>query len=113
MPTEVVGPALDPEVDEMLNRLAAGLPALKPSRGPRKHWGRQNAKRKRFVCAAEPTPLHAAAILWPPGVPHKGCGRVFRTAKGLAEHPKNFDDPDKWPYGCLSEILPADEREVF
>jgi hypothetical protein len=56
---------------------------------------------------------HGREVAFPPGVPLVGCGRIFTTAHGLSVlHPKMFDDPVRWPWGCLSDILAADEREV-
>jgi hypothetical protein len=121
--------------DEELQRTIDAVISAKITPPPRrtarvlKHSGRRNAKAERFTCQKVIyCPLcsyslaigkggsgacHDAAIFFPPGVPIYGCGRIFATRKGLEVlHPKNFDDTTQFPYGCLSDILPADERKV-
>ena len=102
------------------------VPAPVPrSRAGGRHPGRKAAKDERYVCIAEAicgtcldslattNTHHEAVIFFPPGVPKKGCGRIFATKHGLTViHPTMFSDTSKYPYGCLSDILPADERKV-
>lgn len=113
-------------IDAAIDVVLAGRtkPAPRPT-GARRHWGRKAAKAERYVCIktidcvvcggsmADTTPCHLAIIFYPPGVPKIGCGRNFSTSNGLhVEHPKMFSDPVRYPYGCLSDILAADERKV-
>lgn len=95
-------------------------------RGPRKINlpGRKALKSGRNTCEAEPgTGLEWAGFVWPTfrnpetgadePVPHKGCGRSFRLAKGRdVIHKANFSDPVRYPYGCLSAIVPMHLRKV-
>ena len=45
-----------------------------------------------------------------------GCGRVFATPKGYAQHMDEvggtFADTTRWPNYCLSAILPEDLRDT-
>ncbi len=116
----------DPIEDAISAVLAAKLAPPPARRTPRaRHPGRLAARDERFVCKkewlcgkclgslAETTACHEAVIFYPPGVPKEGCGRIFTTHHGLTvKHPENFNDAVKYPYGCLSDILPADERRV-
>jgi hypothetical protein len=103
------------------------VPAPVPrSRARGRHPGRKAAKEERYVCIKEvictvclgslaeaKEGCHPAVIFFPPGVPMKGCGRIFSTLHGLTVvHPTNFSDTSTYPFGCLSDILPADERKV-
>lgn len=106
--------------------MAEITPVAAPPAGPRKISlpGRKNLKADKFVCVAEPgTGLAWAGFSWPTfinpatgkdeAVPHKGCGRGFRTNKGLTvSHIASFDDPARYPYGCLSAIVPMHLRKV-
>jgi hypothetical protein len=118
---------IDDVIEEVLARSTAKPPTPPPrTSGRRRHSGRAAAKAKRFVCmktieclmcgkslAEDNKPCHVAVVFYPPGVPKIGCGRIFTTSQGLHYlHPKMFDNPVRYPYGCLSDILAADEREV-
>ena len=105
--------------------MAAKVPARRTGTRTTRHPGRTAAKTEKYVCRKEilcPTcglslagtgPCHTKVINYPPGVPLVGCGRIYSTRKGLeVDHPKNFDNPKIYPYGCLSDILAADERKV-
>jgi hypothetical protein len=66
-----------------------------------------------YPCNRRADPLHAAAILWPTGVPHTGCGRTFTTEKRRTLHEAGDGwDPVTFPSGCLDRILPLDQRDT-
>jgi hypothetical protein len=113
-------------IDDLIKHKLAKPPPMTRATGARgRHPGRRAAKDERYVCVkewacgiclsslAETTSCHDAVIFYPPGVPKRGCGRIFSTLHGLTVvHPTMFSDTSKYPYGCLSDILPADERKV-
>lgn len=73
-----------------------------------------------FACTLEPEPLWAGAIIWPPDVPHRGCGRVFASATMRDAHMAGYTDAKRtragwknrmFPHQCLDRILPKEKRD--
>jgi hypothetical protein len=120
------GTISDADLQAVIDATIAGKVAKPPPRSRAvRHPGRTAAKNERYVCIAQlacgtcldslaiTNTHHTAVIFYPPGVPKIGCGRNFATLHGLTViHPTMFSDTSKYPYGCLSDILPADERKV-
>jgi hypothetical protein len=120
-PVSISDESLQAVIDDLIK---SKVPAPVP-RSRARHPGRTAAKNERFVCIKEmicgvcleslanTNTHHTRVIFYPPSVPKIGCGRNFATLHGLTVvHPTMFSDTSKYPYGCLSDILPADERKV-
>ena len=89
-------------------------PTKTTKKAPRKPLRNRTLRAKAvYPCRRKPDALHAAAILWPAGVPHEGCGRTFASEKRRDIHEAGTDwNPVQFPNGCLDRILPAELRDT-
>lgn len=121
VPEEIMKKLIEESIAEATKTAAV---KVKPKRKPAHRLRLRNRVVRHageFPCRLLPGSLRVAAIIWPAGVPHQGCGRVFASEKMRDAHEAGYTDAGmtrpgwhskQFPDQCLSRILPLELRDT-